>query len=244
MARPPQAEGGAHGRVRVVLGATCYADAEGALGIAVELARHAGADLCGLLVAEEASLTAVRTFRARVVSFSGEPAAGITETAFLQAYRADARRFAERLSGAARAARLTAEFRATEGRLWDAVQQAAGPGGVAVFGFRRAVRDSGSVVLVLGRGRDAPGFAAPLAGALKKRLVVLSQAPPPVSGIGPDAATASEVHLFEGAGDLLRRLETLSPAAVIVAADPAGLPPAARLVDAARCPVVFAAGAG
>ncbi len=229
-----RAENGGGGRVRrrVVLGATCYADAEGGLGIAVELARHAGAELHGLLVREEASLSAVRVFRARAVSFTGEPSAEVTETALLNAYRADARRFAERLGGAARLARIAAEFRATEGRLWDAVQKAAGPGGVAVFGYRRALGDSGSVVLVLGQGRAAPGFAAPLATGLKKRLLVLSEASPP-PGV--------EGERFKGPDELLRRLDALSPAAVIVAADPAALPPPTRLVEAARCPVVFAA---
>lgn len=225
-------------RQRVVLGATCYADAEGALGIAVELARFAGADLFGLLVRDEASLTALRMFRARAVSFSGESVTGITETALLQAYRADARRFAETLRGAARLARVTAGFRAAEGRLWDEVQEAAGPGGVAVFGYRRAVRDSGSVVLVQGRDRAEPGFAAPLAAAMNKRLVVLAQS-------GPDATPSAGAAVFDGPEDLLRRLETLSPAAVIVAAGAGALPPPARLVEAARCPVVYAAaGAG
>ena len=118
-------DGGGHVRHRVVLGATCYADAEGGLTVAIELARHAGAELHGLLVQDEASLSAVRVMRARVLSFSGEPAAEVSEQALLSAYRADARRFAERLRGAARMARLRAEFRAVEGRLWDVVQQAA-----------------------------------------------------------------------------------------------------------------------
>lgn len=221
-----------HARRRVVLGATCFADAEGGLHIAVELARHAGAELHGLLVREEASLSAVRVFRARAVSFTGEPAAEVTETALLRAYRADARRFAERLGGAARLARVAAEFQATEGRLWDAVQKAAGPGGVAVFGYRRAVGDSGSVVLVLGQGRAVPAFAAPLAAGMKKHLVILSEGAQPARAAG---------EVYHGPDELLQRLGALSPAAVIVAADPATLPPAARVVEAARCPVVFAA---
>ncbi|MCB2093011.1 MAG: hypothetical protein KDE11_01260 [Rhodobacteraceae bacterium] len=223
-------DGGGHVRHRVVLGATCYADAEGGLTVAIELARHAGAELHGLLVQDEASLSAVRVMRARVLSFSGEPAAEVSEQALLSAYRADARRFAERLRGAARMARLRAEFRAVEGRLWDVVQQAAGPGGVVVFGYRRAVGDSGAVVLVLGRGRTVPGFASALAADLGKHLVVLAEGAPP-------AAMAGDV--YAGPDQLVRRLSALSPAAVIVAADPAGLPPPARLVEAARCPVVL-----
>lgn len=221
-----------HARRRVVLGATCFADAEGGLHIAVELARHAGAELHGLLVREEASLSAVRVFRARTISFTGEPASEVTETALLRAYRADARCFAERLGGAARLARVAAEFQATEGRLWDAVQKAAGPGGLAVFGYRRAVGDSGSVVLVLGQGRDVPGFAASLAAGMKKHLVILSEGAQPARAAG---------EVYHGPDELLQRLGALSPAAVIVAADPATLPPAARVVEAARCPVVFAA---
>ncbi|MCZ7676489.1 MAG: hypothetical protein M5U35_12310 [Roseovarius sp.] len=232
MAPQNRADGDGQARRRVVLGATSYADAEGGLGIAVELARHAGAELHGLLVRDVVSLGAVRVFRVRAVSFSGEVAEEVTETALLRAYQADARHFSERLRGVARLARLQANFHAIEGRLWETVQEAAGPGGVAVFGYRRAMDDSGSVVLVLGEGHAVPGFVAVLAAGLKKRLLVLSDASPP-------AGVAGEV--FHGPDDLLRRLGALSPAAVIIAADPAILPPVARLVEAARCPVVVAA---
>ncbi|WP_397543984.1 hypothetical protein [Roseovarius salis] len=220
---------------RVVLGATCYADAEGALSLAVALARQVEAELHGLLVRDEGILTAAGRPRARVVTYSGDQASAISRTEMLRAYEADARRFEERLTGLARTARVAARFNALEGRLSEVVLQSSGQGDVVILGFRRAMRDSGSVVLVLGKGHQPPAFAAPLAAGLGKRLVVLC-----ASDEDRPAALHSEFETrrFHDREELLRQLETLSPAAVIIAADPGTLPATGRVLDAARCPVV------
>lgn len=243
MARPTANDDTTGRRVRVVLGATCYADAEGALTIAAELARQVGAELHGLLVQDEAILTAAGRPRALVVSYSGGQATGVTADAMLRAFQADARRFESELTGLAKTAAIAAEFRATGGRLAEVVLQSAGSGDVAIFGFRRAMRDSGSVVLILGGQGEPPEFAAPLAQGLRKRLIVLTGAPRRkeiAKYFARRPGPAPELRVCDDPDALLRRLETLSPAAVIVAADRAELPAPARLVNAARCPVILA----
>ena len=224
--------------LRVVLGATCYADAESTLILASELARQLRAELHGLLVRDEAIFSAAGHLKAYAVSYSGQPGAAVTADAMLRAFEADARRFEHQLLTIGRRAAIGTGFSASEGRLAEALQRSAERGDLAIFGFRREVRDSGSVVLILGAGRQPPAFAEPLAAGLGKRLVVLSEA-----GSGADSARpAAESRQFLGPDELLRQLDALSPAAVIVAADSAALPAPTRLLDAARCPVVFTGG--
>lgn len=227
---------------RVVLGATCYVDAEGALSLAVALARSMKADLHGLLVQDEAILSAANRPRAQAVSYSGLGTTGITADAMQQAFEADARRFEQMITAAARAAAVSAAFRADAGGLAEALRQTARAGDLAVFGFRRATRDSGSLVLLLGERDDAPEFAAPLAKALGKRLVLLRYGQQNATvahlashGTGPEALFANTAQT------VLRHLERLSPAAVIMTAYHPDMPPISRIIDAARCPVIFAA---
>jgi len=237
----------------VVLGATCYADAEAALSIALALARQAGGGIEGVLVRDENVLMAASHHRVRIVSYSGTSATATTGEAMLLAYQSDARRFEERLSGLAREARIATGFRAIEGHLAEAVEEMVTAGDIAVLGVRRAFGDSGSVVVISDSDRALPAFAAPLAASLGKRLIVLSpaarkrQAAQASAGedmprSGSPGGLPAETLVYEGADALLRRLDALSPAAVIVAAGTSDLPALAQLVDAARCPVILGAG--
>ncbi len=226
---------------RVVLGATCYADADAALSVAVALARQMKAELHGLLVRDKAILSAASRPRALAVSYSGHGTTSITAETMQRAFAVDARRFESKLAATARASSLSAVFRATEGGLADALRQTVFAGDLAILGFRRATRDSGSLVLLLGEGDETPAFAADLANILGKRLILLRHMP---------GRSASYAHLAYGAGpetlsadnteDVLRHLERLSPVAVIMASHRAGHPPVSDVINAARCPVIFA----
>jgi hypothetical protein len=237
-------------RARVILGATCSVDAMGTLQIAVQIARRRGADLHGLLVTDEAILAAASGPRARAVAFFGGQIAPISPARMLDAFRADARRFETALLRAAQAASLHAAFRQAQGRLATALDDAAGAGDLLVYGFARPERGADCVVLLCdGTAPDADltELAAQLASHPDRPLVALC---PP----GAEAAlrAALDVHAAPGAqapvvvpvadpSALLDQLERRRPAAVIAAAPRDALPPVGRLLDAARCPVIFAA---
>lgn len=59
----------------MILGASCYPDAEAALALALELARQMGAELHGVFVRETAVLAAGYA-HSRVVTYSGQRKAG------------------------------------------------------------------------------------------------------------------------------------------------------------------------
>ncbi|MDW3118730.1 MAG: hypothetical protein R8G60_13845 [Roseovarius pacificus] len=161
---------------RVLLGATCYTDAEGTMQIAVLAAREIGAELHGLLVVDESILAAASAPRARSVGFSGARIAQITAEQMQAAFRADARRFREQLLRAARGASLGAGFRQERGRLAAVLEQGAGAGDLIVYGFRRAPRDSDCVILIASATDSAPrltALAAHLSEGLGKPLIVL-----------------------------------------------------------------------
>lgn len=234
-------------RHRVILGATCYADAEAALHLAIELAKRTGAELQGLLVSDDTALSAATRPNARAVSFSGATMTRVTVDTMRTAYRGDARLFETQLLRRAAAASVRHGFRAMEGRLSRVLMETADAGDVIIFGYHRAVRDGDSIVIVLDPevggvdGDEALRLAAGLSEALHKRLIVF----PGNDGQREIAATMAgrgvfspEIRPFGDAQSLLRHLEGMSPSAVIFATqnpDPALM---TRIVDAARSPVI------
>ncbi|MFW8595070.1 hypothetical protein [Cribrihabitans neustonicus] len=232
----------AAGRTRVILGASCYPDAEAALQLAMELAGHLGAELQGVFVRETALLAATYSY-ARVVTYSGQQETGLSAGAMARALQADSRRFQGLLARRARAAALPSSFLEAEGHLQDALRRAARAGDLLVFGFKPMLRAAGCLALILAEGQGVPDYAARLARRTGKPLVALiaCTGPAGAQGTGPQDASGSpiETRRCTPPETLLRHLEHMSPAAVIVAAPPAGLPSAARIQEAARCPVVI-----
>lgn len=230
--------------VRVILGATCSVDAMGTLQIAVQIARRRGADLHGLLVADDAILAAASGPRARAVGFSGGQIAQITAERMLEAFRADARRFEQGLLRAAQAASVGAAFRQAQGRLATALDEGAGAGDLLVYGFARPQGRADCVVLLsdgTAPAADLLDLAAQLAAHLDSPLVVLT---PLDRDAALDIALTPHAPVVVTVADtpaLLAQLERRRPAAVIAAAPRAALPPIGRLLDAARCPVIFPA---
>ena len=219
-------------QARVILGATCYCDAEAALTIATELARHTGAELHGVLVRDEAILSITNRPFAGIVSYSGVQATEVTTDAMFRAFQADARRFEHQLLRRAKAAALQSAFREIKGRLPEAMRKTAGSGDFIIVGFKRAVRDSNDIVLVIGEGTTVPEFAEALAKKFRKRLVVLRP-----KDLKSDQQIENQPR--DSPDGLLTRLDQMSPAAVVLAEPISGLPSLMRIVDAARCPVIL-----
>lgn len=231
---------------RVILSATCYADAEAALHLAVLLARQVGAGLHGLLVSDEAILEAARHPHARAVSFSGQAVSQVTVETMRAAFRADARLFEKRLVQAARDAVLDTGFSAIGGRLMAVLAQITGARDIVVVGFRRALREGDALILVLGDRNPDSGqlsLALHLAAAAHKRLVVFATPrweEEIVAAFRRDSGVRhNEYRPYLGTGNLLRELERMSPAALIIATGQDEALPVTALINAARCPVIL-----
>lgn len=230
---------------RVVLGATCFADAQSAIALAVELAKHLDAEVHGLLVQDEAVLNALSIPAAPAITFSGERSGNVTPAAMLAAFRADARQFETQLLRSAAAEAVEFGFRATQGRLPRIMEQTALAGDLMIIGYRRNMRNSGDLVLVLGKDGEVDGpdrIAAELSTRLGKNLTVFvpkGHAAKARHELGRQGVSPSDIREYEDASALLSGLNRMSPVAVIAGFEQPDLPAVARLLDVARCPVIL-----
>lgn len=237
-------------RARVILGATCYADAEPGLQIAVLLAQSIGANIEGCLVADEAAIAAASLPRARSVSLSGQPIPSVDAGALMAAFRADARLFEHRLLDAARHASLQSAFQQARGALTGVLEGLAAAEDVIVYGMQRMLRSTArrDAPLVLVATDSVPGtgilkLAVDLARRMQTRLVVLAESTfVEEVRAALDAlpeGTAAEVAPITAETPLLTRVDRMSPAAVLLGGGGPGMPPVPRLIEAARCPVIL-----
>lgn len=234
-------------RTRVILGATCYADAEASLRIAVLLAKQNRADIHGCLVEDDAILASVAYPNARAVTYSGRHFERVSAESMQAAFRADAKRFENKLAAEARQASLASGFTEVRGQLPGILRKKADAGDLLVFGFRRVRRDSGHVVLAFGDTKPDPKLlvlALDLSHALGKRLTILA-APEFQSDIYALLSQHSlknyDLAAVSGDKALLETLERMSPSALVVGFELSGLASVMRLLEAARCPVVMTA---
>jgi hypothetical protein len=230
--------------IRVILGASCYSDAEATLSLAVLLAKQLGAELLGVFVREEAALSASDRLRSCVVSYSGRQATGVTAGDMFSAFRADSRRFHRKLQNYAKEATLESAFTESKGRFSEAVQKVAKAGDFVVYSFKPVLQAGGSLALVLGEGQDIPSYVGRFARQLGKQIVVLMPGGKSTETTVHDpgsleGGTPSLVHYYDRPAALLQRLEQMSSAATILAAPRSSLPPVGRLLEAARGPVIL-----
>jgi len=231
-------------KLRVVLGATCYVDAEATMHLSIQLARLVGAEIHGVLVNDGTVFSAARASSTRTVTFSGETSVNVTVEAISSAFRSDARMFEQRLKIRADKATLNSGFSTQDGKLFPALEHLSKPGDYAVLGFRRAIYDGDCLFVALGENENFDNhlkLAVQLSTRLAKPIII--SASPSFHGaikgwfsqtITPLPAMVS----YTGTSGLLSQLETLSPVAVLMATGQHYRAPLAQIIDAARCPVI------
>lgn len=228
-------------RTRVILGANCYCDAESTLELASVLAQQVGAELRGLLVHETSVLYSVNQLQARTVSYSGLRSATVTADTLLKAYQSDARHFKRHLSNAAKASALESSFEEIEGSLTDVLRTQAGNGDIIVLGYKTMFDQDGPVVLIMGDQSDLPEFAINLTRKLRKQLHILLSDPRNKDIVATEAAklgTTAIVRAYDTSNALIASLERTAATAVVLADYSPGSPMIARLLEAARCPLI------
>lgn len=224
---------------RILVIAGSYADAAEALPLALHLARGSGAELAGVLAEDPAML---ELSGAVLVSRSTLAPGPLSSERILAAFRADARAFRAHLAQLARRAALGWHFSTESGRPQDLVARLAGQGDMVLLGYRRALKLRGPVVALAARHAPrSPALAAELAKALRVPQLLLRvdddspDSDAQLSLSAPDAATA------------LSALDRLAPTAVIVDEGAEGFATAGelqKLIDTARCPVLWCSASG
>ncbi|MSU91481.1 hypothetical protein GE300_18030 [Rhodobacteraceae bacterium 2CG4] len=227
---------------RILIGASRFDDADGALRLAMLLAARTESEVRGIFVEEQEYLDLAAAPATRAVTPGGRPLAPPTVPEVRARLAADARAFEAALAQAAGQALRRWSFERAQGRLLSILRRAALPGDLLLIGHARRPAP-GAVVLVAGAagpGRFARDTARAVAAAL--------DAPVLVALVGAGSAAGhlpGNIETFSGPEALLRRLDRLSVAAVVL--DRSGAPFAAdrelrRLIGAARCPAVLVGG--
>lgn len=199
---------------RVLLLASCFADAAPSIRLAVAVASRMQASLEGVLAvdARAEGAAALLAFRHR----SGAVLA-LDRERLSQSYAADARAFRRRLDAAAAGASLRWSFRTDSGVLPELGLGMCGAGDAVIFGQRRFLAFGGAVIaLDDSETGSAAALATELARVLRLHLRVLPTDTPP------------------------SELDLLAPGVLVLPhvfqADPARLD---ALIGAARCPVLL-----
>jgi len=210
-ARPP--------RLRLLIAASSYSDAQAALRLAERLGAGLASDLLGLMVEETEALDLAQLPGRQLVTHSGRMRPPPAPEALRRMLDREARAFEQGLARLAEAQMLRWSFRREGGELVRGVLAAlqGGQGDLLILG-RGMMRGPAGCILALGpEGGAAAGLAQQLGAALGLPVEVLRE---------PDPA----------------RLARRRAAAVVVDPESAGLsdPAALRaLLVAARCPVLL-----
>lgn len=191
---------------RVVLGATCYAEAHAALAVALRVATRLGGEVRGLLVEEEAALAVAGRPGARIVSPGGRFLTDIGAERMARAFLSDAQRFERELEAAA--GTLNWSFARRAGRRTAVLAEALAAGDVLVLGGAAPRARAGSVVYLAGPRADPEleEVAADLAETLGLPLRVLLPPAPAASLARLAGQPAERAASAEALGVALRML--------------------------------------
>ena len=134
---------------RIVLGATCFADASSAIDIAIGLAKPTGAKIDAMLIAETA-ITHFSSFPfARTISKTGQSIQKVTPEAMQKAFRQDAISFRTTLAKATQKAALDWSFKEVEGEIDTFLDSAPDETELVLLGFQNIQKRKTSKILAV-----------------------------------------------------------------------------------------------
>lgn len=135
-------------RTRIVVAATCFADADPAIRIAVSLARRLDGDIRALLIEDEAVLRSAALPFARALQGPERSSRPVTPDDMQSAYLRDARRIEGSLEVATRQSAVRWSFERRPGRARALLDQAAGSCDLVLLGHHQRRAGIGEIVLL------------------------------------------------------------------------------------------------
>lgn len=245
---------------QIVIAASCYADATRAMPMAAGLARWAGSDLHGILVEQDAALTTVGMFSARLITSTGAQVAAPTLPQMRRSLASDARIFEAELARLSRANQRGWTFERMQGDLMARMRAAVDKADILFVGHQGFYRHRGAVILLRSPGQAQHrtfDIAIELARNQKVPLFICATAPDPeqhhLASVelkamlqGADIP-GSIAHVFASSTDLLERINRASAVAVVVDTQASLFRSDADmglLFDVARCPLVIVGSGG
>lgn len=225
---------------RVIIGATCFADADGAITMAAILARKLQGEILGLLVEDDAILRYANFPTATTMTFKSGLAQSVTPEIMAKAFQRDANIFERELTKAAKQVAVRSSFEHQRGQLMPLLQSIASTGDIIFLGYQRTSVAKGKIIFI----NETPENESPLLElgmeiahemhlTLQTINLVKTTQPAPKSDINPNSTVA--VH---DKSDLLEYLHKENPTAVIIAPTPENSLDLYKILGAARCPLI------
>ena len=214
-------------RRRVIIGATCFADADAAIGMAASLAKIVEGEVLGVLVEDDSILTYADLPFAKTVTFQQGVLQPVTRKTMDSAFQRDARVFERRLASAASQTAVKWSFERKRGQMMPLLQSTATAGDFIFLGYQQTGISRGEIVFIDFVGDEA------------SHLLGLSKAIASEMGLGLQTVNLSEHEKLGPETGVLDYLRKTSPAAVIIAFDNRHNLDLLDILETARCPVIL-----
>jgi hypothetical protein len=240
---------------RIIIAASCYADATCAIPMAAGLAQWAGTDLHGILVEQVEALAMVGMFSARLITPTGAQVAAPTLPQMRRSLAADARNFKAELARLSRANQRGWTFERLQGDFMARLRATVEKADVLFVGHQAFYRHLGAVILIhsprqtqrrtfdiaseLARSQNAPLFVCATATGPEQRHLASVELETMLHG---GDISGSIAHVFASPAELLDRINRASAVAVVVDTQASLFRSDADmglLLDVARCPLVI-----
>ncbi len=139
-------------RRRVIVSATCFADADAAIKIAARLARKIQGDVLGLLIEDEAISRYAELPFAKTLAFQPATQQPVTSRAMRIAFERDAQRFKTILAKAARNASIEWSFESKRGKTIPLLHSTASKGDFILLGYQQMRASQGEIICLIDAG--------------------------------------------------------------------------------------------
>lgn len=224
---------------RILVGARCFADAEPAIPLAIDLAMQTGSALHGVFAEDETMLDL--SHRMTLVAVGGTRLTA-SRDAMKRACLVDAKVFRRTLAEAARVAGVDCTFDTGLGSLESLFDSSARRGDLLLYGYRPPFAARNCIIVIADGAKGTEGLidlSVKLAERTRKPLhaILLGGAHPSIMSAAKVASLVNVASLKDACGVLERR----SPMVVVTALDPEAKVDLSEILDAARAPLIVAA---
>ena len=240
---------------RIIVAASCYADAVRAIPMAAGLAQWAGSDLHGILVEQDEALMTVGMFSAHLITSTGAQVAAPTLPQMRRSLTFDARIFEAELAKLSRANQRGWTFERLQGDLMVRMRAVAREDDILFVGHQGFYRNLGAIILIHSPGQarnQAFDIATELARNQNAPLSIWAAATDPeqrhLASVELDTMLrradlpGSVARVFRSGAEILERINRSSAVAVIIDARSGPFRSDADknlLLDVARCSLVI-----
>jgi hypothetical protein len=207
---------------RVIISATCFADASSAIELATFLAKKLKLEIKAYFIEDESAFGATNLPFARATSITGG-SSKVTHAEMRDAYLRDAKTYEIALSNAARTAALNWSFEQMKGHPETLLVDARAKGDLILFGFQKLQKQKGVIGVI--QESELPNSELTKLGASLSRTLGL-----PLKTVTVPVCNPTE--------DVLNFLQDNSLTAIIMSHKTALSLGISTVLEAGRCPVI------